>query len=193
MPVSLLSPSVALAACALAVASPPPPPPPVHAESPASATDVLHADLANAAPTSPWQFTPGGMPEGPYDDTVDKKIKRSAGMVVAGTLITVGGLVGGVGGVIMLTTNQPSAKLPELENANGAIPAGDPKRRRIIAMNQAAPFVIGASTGLMIGGLAVAYLGVRRIKKLRALKAKGLALSIEPGRGSLRLGLGGRF
>jgi hypothetical protein len=145
--------STALTTVLLGPPVPPPPPvsaapnPPPAATTTAPSTvaadaspSVLHPDLAAQAPQPEWTFEGGVAAPTPHDDTLDKKIRRSAIGVITGGSIALVGMAGTAAGGGMFASPKTSGY---------------------------APYVLYPSIGLAGTGVIVALVARMRLKRLR--------------------------
>lgn len=163
-------PGALLLALPLAAQPPaPPPPPPVPTASAAPAD----TDLAAEAPVPEWRFEGGASEAGPArDDSVDRKIRRSARTSIAGGSIAILGIASVIAGGVMVGI-KPRAKIQKLEGDNGGpLPDDDPEKKRLENVAQAGPITLYAGLGMVAVGAVVAVIAGRRLKKLRDSKRK---------------------
>ena len=109
-------------------------------------------------------------------------------MVVGGAAVGVVGVAALISTLVLRYTGNPE-RLEKLENERGVLPTDSAKRRSIIRSGVALPYLLGGGAALTAAGALIAFVGTRRIKKLRARKKDSLTWSVGP---SLA-GIGGRM
>lgn len=144
------------------------------AESGADATpaDVLHPDLAAAAPQPDWvregqgQGTGTGVEQDPR--ALNRKIRTAGRVTLAGGAIAVLGGAIALSGVILLYGVRPERRLDELaEDNGGTLPVDDDTRHRMISIARSGPIVVFTGLGVLVGGAITAAIARIRFKQLR--------------------------
>ena len=176
-----------LVAAQLALAPPAPLPMGVLASEPPSA--VTDEALAAQAPEPAWVDEGGAAAHAGADPREQSRaIRRAARTTIAGGAVALLGFAGLMSVTALYVL--PQRTLSKLrEDNDGSLPPGDPKRQRAIAASEAAPFVLGASAGLVLVGTLVAFVAGRRFKRLREEKRTS-TVAFAPGPAGLGFGVG---
>lgn len=140
-------------------------------QSTAEGPDIRHEDLAAQLSDRAWvnegdgSGTTGGVDIDPR--ALNRKIRRTGKVTLAGGGIAVVGALTGLAGVGLLFAGSPK-RLAKLADDNmGQLPVDDEKRHRIITMNRIAPFVGFAGLGVLVAGVLTAAIARSKLKKLR--------------------------
>ncbi len=179
-----------LVAAQLALAPPAPLPMPAVAFASGSPSAVVDESLAAQAPEPAWVDEGGAAAHAAGDDprAKNRAMRRAARTTIAGGALALVGFVGCMS-VTPLYLLPPRTLTKLREENDGSLPPGDPKRQRAIAASEAAPFVLGASAGLVLVGTIVAFVAGRRFKRLREEKRTS-TVAFAPGPVGLGLGVG---
>lgn len=141
------------------------------AEGPSDApADVLHPDLAAAAPQTDWIREGYGKGEGVAEDprALNRKIRRAGRVTLAGGGIAILGGAIAISGAILLYGVRPQTRLNKLAAENmGALPVDDDQRHRLISIARVGPIVAFTGLGVLVGGVITAAVARIRLKKLR--------------------------
>lgn len=177
-----------LVAAQLALA--PPAPLPLGAVAIEPPPAVLDEALAAQAPQPAWVDEGGTAAHATGDDPREKNraMRRAARTTIAGGAVALVGLVGCMS-VTPLYVLPPRTLTKLREENDGSLPPGDPKRQRAIAASEAAPFVLGASAGLVLVGTIVAFVAGRRFNRMREEKRTS-TVALAPGPAGLGIGVG---
>lgn len=186
-PVAALA--VLLASPSLAAARPPPVA--EFDESPAApgSADVLHPDLAAAAPQADWVREGYGAGAGVEQDPrgLSRKIRRTGRVTLAGGAIAILGGMLAITGAVLLYGVRPQKRLKDLaEDNGGSLPTDDAERHRLISIARAGPVLAFTGLGVLVGGAVTAAVARVRLKKLRERRRTSI-VSLAPtlyGRGA---------
>jgi hypothetical protein len=176
-----------LVAAQLALA--PPAPLPLGALANETPTSVTDEALAAQAPEPAWVDEGGAAAHAGGDPREQRRaIRRAARTTIAGGAVALIGFAGCMSVTPLYVL--PRRTLTKLREENdGNLPPGDPKRQRAIVASEAAPFVLGASAGLVLAGTLVAFFAGRRFKRLREEKRTS-TVAFAPGPAGLGFGVG---
>lgn len=144
--------------------------------------DVLHPDLAAAAPQPQWIREGYGKGTGVEQDprALNRKIRRAGRVTLAGGgIVLLGGAIA-ITGAILLYGVRPGYRLQKLADDNGGtLPVDDDQRHRMISIARAGPIVAFTGLGILVGGMITAAVARSRLKKLREQRRTSI-VSLSP-------------